>query len=92
MLETGVLKMRHTWLADRLLVLIAATDAPPGMVGVGAALLAVADDATGRTLYPVTVSAHPGIAAAGTAPGHCKCGHFHLRLCRHFFRQECRLL
>ncbi len=87
MLETGVLEIRHTWLADRLLVLIAATDAPPG-ISVVAALLAIADDATGRTLYPVTVSAHPGIAAAGTARGHCKCGHFHLQLCRHLFRQE----
>ena len=81
--KSGVLEMRHTWLADRLLVLIAATDVPPGMVGVGAALLASADDANGRTLYPVTVSAHPGRAAAGTAPSHCMCGHFQLRLCRH---------
>jgi len=65
--------VRRAWLADRLSELAAATVAPPAMVGVGAAL-AVAELATGRTLYPVEGSAgararpHRGLRPAHTWP------------------------
>ena len=44
------------WLAARVSALAAATEAAPGIVGAGTALLSV-DDATGRTLTPLDGSA-----------------------------------
>ena len=46
----------HTWLAARVSALAAATEAPPGIEGLGRSL-AAEEDATGRTLRPLAGSA-----------------------------------
>lgn len=59
--------LARAWLAARVSALAAATDAPPGIAGLGTALAPV-DAATGRTLTPLAGSAQLHCRLSATAP------------------------